>query len=236
MAWETLLVDGTGLESVPGVSIADWSGVLASGAQDSESFEAPMVRGAVGFVAGELKPYSFDVPLIVTGADVSAVHSSLSALRALFWGTVTLTRRVSYTGPVNRSQTARAVLAGFSVQMDGTTAARVSLALMNVDGCWYEASPVAASASGTLTVPGDTPTPNATLTLASGASIALPGSSLSYSGTGTLVLDGLTWEASSGQPGGVTHAGSAYPLLFMPGDNTLTITGTASVSVYGAWR
>lgn len=234
--WETLLVDGTDVESL--AVIADWSGVLSSGSVAADPVTVPGRRGAV-YTPGELEPYTFDVPLIVTGADTGEVYEKLSGLSALLdstRGPLTVGRRVTL-GAAQTTQEARcAVVSGWSVQLVGTNSARVSVAFMNLDGCWYSSAAVNASASGTLAVPGDIPTPNAVITLASGASIALAGSSVSYSGTGTLVLDGLTWEASSGDPGGVSHSGAVHPLVFLPGDNAVTVSGTASVAVKGAWR
>lgn len=246
--YEALYAGATDIESL--CVISDWSGVASSGSVGGDPVSVPLRRGAY-YVAGEREPYTWDLPLSVFAADVSALHTKLSALSALLdtsLGALTLTRRMSYTAG-NHEQEARSILpAGWQPVYTGTTAARLALAVTNLDGCWYAktAATGTITGSGSITVPGDIPSANATVTLSGGTNqkVALAGSWVQWTGstlTTAVVIDCLNWTATQGGAdvsGYLTHAGAATPLLFLPGANAVTLTGggTAALSVKGAWR
>lgn len=245
--YESLYAGATDIESL--AVISDWSGVMSSGPISGEPVSVPSRRGAY-YVAGEREPYTWDLPLSMYAASLPALHTKLSDLSALLAGPVTLKRRVSFTAG-NTEQEARSVISGgWQPVYTGTQALRLSLAVTNLDGCWYSvtATTGTVTGSGSITVPGDLTTANATVTLSGGTDQRVTlgnGSWVQWAGsTGTtaVVIDCLNWTATQGGAdvsGKLSHGGGPVtPLLFSPGVNTVTVTGggSAALSVKGAWR
>ena len=247
--FETLLVGGTDIASL--AVITDWSGVMSSGPVGGEPVTVPLRRGAY-YAVGEREPYTWDLPLSVVADDLPSLHSKLSSLAALLdtsRGAVTVTRRVSYTGGNVEQEARSALVSGWSPVYTGTNGVRLPLAVTNLDGCWYSATAATGtvSGSGSIVVPGDLPTARATVTLSGGSGQRVTlgsGAWVEFSGSSAtpVVIDCFEWTASQGGAdvsGLLSHGGGPVsPLLFLPGSNSVTVTGggSAALSVQGAWR
>ena len=147
---------------------------------------------------------------IVAGATRAAYHQALKDLGKLVLNggqTFTLSRTLATTGTPTHTATARYLGGLEQVEALSNRVGRVAFDVLLMDGYWYDATATTAgtiATSGTVTVAGDAPTQNVTLTYSVGAGSQRV-SNAAFPGLGRLTL--------------------------VPGQNVLTVTGGGNVVV-----
>lgn len=135
----TLLVDGTDLHSLTGVSVVGFMDLYAPGTRRGSNDVIPGARGQVG---AELpyEAYTFHIPIQVKGATREAMVANLRAVGTLLAGTnglVTLERRLAKVGGGYDAYTAAGqVVTAFSINLFNFALARTELQFVNLDGAW----------------------------------------------------------------------------------------------------
>jgi hypothetical protein len=240
--YETLLFDGVDVK-VPGVrSIEVWDGALATPRLRGGDLRLP---GRDGEKPVDDLPFEADevgVGLTLDGTDRTVFNDVFRALRRMVNvdGTVTLTRRLSYTTGDEEHTCLARYMSGLNPALTAAmTATRLALVMKNLWGLWY--GPQVIIADGTHTVLGDARTRWMTVTFSGGVNPEL---------TNTTTGDVLGW---TGSPGGsdvvvdvseltATRAGvdvsaamswqpRTFPMTLRPGPNTLVLTGGGAVSI-----
>jgi hypothetical protein len=141
-AYDTLLFDGTDLQSVSGVSVTDWSGLAAPGIRRGSHDTVPGRPGQVG-ARLPYDAYNFGVPVMLHAASNFARLAVLKALTAALAGTDglgTLEWRQDDGAGGYVSLTAAGqftALNGFALLRPDT--ATTELTFTNLDGAWKTA-------------------------------------------------------------------------------------------------
>lgn len=240
--YETLLFDGTDIK-VSGVqSIEVWDGVLSTPTGRGDDEHIPLVDGDV-YVEKPFDAHPIGIGLVLTTGSRTLFNDTFRTLRRLAKvdGTVTLTRRLSYTaGNEEHTCTAR-YLSGLDPALSSAMAdGRLALVMKNLDGLWY-GTPVTIG-TGTSVVLGDVRTRKITVTFTGGTNPTLTnsttGDTLTWTGAvggtpvivdvanmiatrgGTDVSSGLSWAV-----------GKVFPMTLKAGSNSLSLSGGGSVSV-----
>lgn len=151
---DTLLINGTDLKSLPGVVLADLSGLLAPGRRRGEDLRIPGRNGVIGVADLPYAEYSFDVQIRVLPHNVDGsipdgvqarrakMLANLSAVAVLLSpGLVTLTRRVSDGASSYAEHTAAGrFVDGLQAALYNPVTGRTVLQFINLDGCWRDSS------------------------------------------------------------------------------------------------
>jgi hypothetical protein len=236
---DTVSVDGTDLATL--AIITDVSGAIAGPAPANAPIVLPHRRGGI-YVASEMQPYSWDLPLAVVAASRAALASALASLAALLDShqeSHVFTRSV---GGVTATSVGMLVSA-WQPQIRGEFTALLPLTVMNLDGCWYTTSDSeTVTTSGTVTLPGTLASSRITLTLSGDAgpqtvAVTETTTSVTFSGASdvnNVVIDVESMTATRNAidvSGLLSHSGAAQGLIMLPGANTVTLTGGGSVDV-----
>lgn len=185
--------------------------------------------------------------LVVGGEDGSGGDSvqqflaNWTGLKALTWranAARTLTRRLTLPGGTVEASSPCTLVSLPQAAMQGAKACTTVLDFKLLNGYLYGTSDVTITSPGTVTVTGDARTAHLVVTMAAGTlTNTTTGAVLTYSGSGTAVIDVLNWTASNGADvsGDVSWPAAGHDLWFDldPGSNVLT--GTASIAYRPAY-
>lgn len=141
---DTLLIAGTDLQTITGVTITDLSGLLAPGLRRGNDDTIPARAGALRADL-PLDAYSFTIPVTVSGTDWAATVNNFRALATVLYndgyGKFQMTRRLAKVGGGYDAHTAKGRFTGFAntTIVHGTEhAIDVDIQLLNEDGCWLD--------------------------------------------------------------------------------------------------
>lgn len=150
---DTLLINGTDLQSIAGIVVEDFSGLFAPGRRRGDDIPIPYANGATGVPNLPYEAYTFDIPVVVLESDGSGNTPStdygrraqmIANLRSVATaigttGLVTLTRRLANAGGTYDSHTCSArYLDGLGMELLNYHTGRTVLSFLNLDGCWYD--------------------------------------------------------------------------------------------------
>jgi hypothetical protein len=138
---DTLLIDGTDVDALPGVIAVDYiDGLFAPGTTRGDDDEIPRRDGAVGAPNLPRAKYLITVPLWVSGATTADLNTSLAALGPAVRGTtglVTLTRRLTTSGGhVDHTAAGRFATGLTPTGERNHEAVALQLQWYNLDGAW----------------------------------------------------------------------------------------------------
>lgn len=238
--YETLLFDGTDIKTAGVQSIEVWDGVISTPSVRGDDERIPLVDGDL-YVEKPFDAHQIGIGLVLTTAGRTLFNDTFRTLRRLCKvdGTVTLTRRLSYTsGNEEHTCTAR-YLQGLDPTLTSAMAdGRLVLVMKNLGGLWY--GPAVTIGTGASTIAGDVRTRKVTVTFTGGTNPALTNSTtgdvLTWTGAvgGTpVVVDVANMRATQGASD-VSSALSwtkTFPMTLCAGSNTLALAGGGSVSV-----
>jgi hypothetical protein len=241
---DTLRIGATDVSTLAVIESLD--GVMSGGPIDAEPVVLPLVQGGY-FAAGELHPYSWDLPLGIHRETRGEVYQALDALAALVdsrRAPLAMTRVVTYPGGEAEHTSTAMLASAWQPTFLGTKAARIVLVFTNLDGCWLSGTVTTTgiTSSGTVTLPGTQPSSRATLTLSGDPgpqTVAVPATGTSVTFSGASDVDPVTVDVATltatrdgtDVSGLLSHAGSQQGLILTPGANTVTLTGGGSVDV-----
>lgn len=148
---DTLLVDGTDLASITGLTINDLSGLHAPGTRRGGNLTYPGVDGDV-YVEKFYAAYSFDVLVTLEPLNGGGVYPSTDTARRaqllanlrdleglLNVGLVTLTRRFAAVGGGYTDHTCNGeYVAGLGINYLNAETGRTVLQFVNLDGYWSD--------------------------------------------------------------------------------------------------
>lgn len=141
---KTLLVDGTDLRTLDGVTITDRN-LVSLYAPATRRGQHDVIPGKRGQLGAELAvdAYTFTVPVAVTGTDEADLEQNLSVLASTVaggstGGLVSLARRLAKVGGGYNTHTASGAFAGFAnFNVPGPLDIEVDLQFINLDGAWF---------------------------------------------------------------------------------------------------
>lgn len=238
--YETLLFDGTDIKVAGVRTIEVWDGALTTPTLRGDDLRIPGRDGEDDVDDRPFDAHPVGVGLTLTTTSRTVFNDVFRTLRrmAKVDGTVTLTRRLSYTSG-NEEHTCRA---RYSSGLDPTLTAamadgRLALVMKNLDGLWH--GPAVTIGAGASVIGGDVRTRRSVVTFTGGTDPTL---------TNTTTGDVLSWEGSPGagvvvdvEDFTATQAGvdvsdglswgRTFPLTLRAGSNTLVLTGGGAVSV-----
>jgi hypothetical protein len=148
MTADTLLFDGTDLQSLTGVVVGDLSGLFAPGTRRGDHDTIP---GRPGQLGAELPydAYSFSIPITVLGDTRFEMLTRLRAVGAALAGTGglgVLERRLDDGAGGYDAHTANGQFASFNTfSLLNPKTGQTELTFVNLDGAWFD--------SGAPTVP-----------------------------------------------------------------------------------
>jgi hypothetical protein len=238
--YETLLFDGTDIKTAGVQSIEVWDGVLSTPSVRGDDEHVPLMDGDL-YVDKPFDAHQIGIGLVLSAGSKTLFNDTFRTLRRLVKvdGTVTLTRRLSYTaGNEEHTCTARYVSGLDPTLSSAMAVGRLVLVMKNLGGLWY--GPAVTIGTGASTVTGDVRTRKLTVTFTGGTNPTLTntttGEALTWTGAvgGTpVVVDVGNLSASQG--GTDVSAGlswtKTFPLTLRAGSNTLSLAGGGSVSV-----
>lgn len=150
---DTLLVDGTDLSTLTGVTITDLTGLFAPGTRRGADDVIPGRRGQVGAQL-PYDAYAFTIPVLLDDGYPTGGGLALNLRRGVFLshlrtlataldgtnGLVTLTRRLTSTdGTGYYTHTAAGRYVGTTaIAMLNPAAGTTELQFVNLDGAWYD--------------------------------------------------------------------------------------------------
>lgn len=143
---DTLLVDGTDVQSLTGIIVTSLE-LWAPGDRKGENVHTSGRRGAIG-VPKVYAEYEFSVGIVVEGTSRYDMITNLNAVGAILdgdGGLVTLTRRLSTSGGHVDHTAAGQFNSGLAAAILNEVTGQTELSFTNLDGCWF--------ASGAPTVP-----------------------------------------------------------------------------------
>lgn len=140
---DTLLIDGTDVEALPGVIAVDYiDGLFAPGTTRGDDDIIPGRRGQLGVGGLPLDRYLITVPLWVSGANTATLNSNMAALGLVVRGTgglVTLTRRLTSSGGhVDHTAAGRFATGLTPTGERNHEAVALQLQWYNLDGAWWD--------------------------------------------------------------------------------------------------
>lgn len=136
---DTLLVDGTDLQSIAGIIVTNLDGLLAPGTRKGENVPISGRRGVIG-VPKVYDAYEFGVGIRVEGDDRAAMLATLATLSAVLdgdGGLVTLTRRLVSGSSYVEQTAAGEFVDGLQVALLNGWTGDTELQFVNLDGCWF---------------------------------------------------------------------------------------------------
>lgn len=141
-AYDTLLFAGTDIQSIAGVLVNDWSGLMAPGVRRGSHDTVPGRQGQLGAQL-PYDAYNFAVPVTILGASNHARLTILKALDAALRGTGGLGQlewRQDDGAGGYVPLTAKGQFASFnSFQLLRPDTAQTELSFVNLDGAWQTA-------------------------------------------------------------------------------------------------
>jgi hypothetical protein len=238
----TVLIDGTDIRSAGVRLLRGWEEALAVPDLRGDDITVSDSDGDTWVDERPFSAFTFNLPLALRGSSQATFNDARRALARLVKpdGTITLTRRLPFTGgDEDHTATGRYVGGLQPSQMYAMIDGDFTLSLKNLSGLWYGPS-ATVSATGAVTVLGDVRTRRMVITLTGGTNPTLTntttGDSLTWTGTvgGTpIVIDNQTITALQGATnvtGALSHS-RTYPMTLKAGSNTLALTGGGSFSI-----
>lgn len=241
MAWDTILIDGTDVETATRFAV-DHDGFHGTPPMRGELPTFPGVDGETN-VDQPFGPTVFPLQLMLLGEDVTTANDEMRTLRRLCkpGGTVTLTKQMAFTSG-DESHIATGKLRNILVSQPSPESFLAVVEFSILEGVWYGTSTSTTSLSSGLNTPnigGDVRTKNMTITLTGGTTPQLvnntTGFALSFNGAmgSPVVIDVLNATATQGATDVsdlLTHT-QGLPFALAPGTNQIALFGFGSGSI-----
>lgn len=239
--YETIKIDGTDIKD-PGVRLLRiWEDVLDTPELRGEDLVVVDSDGEDEVDDRAFEPFVVNIGLTLRGGTNAGFNDAYRALRRLAKvdGTVTMTRRMSFTSGDEEHTCLARYAGGLEPTTFGMIEADLTLSMKNLDGLWWGPS-TAISASGTVAVLGDVRTRRMTVTFTGGTNPALTNSTtgdvLTWTGTvGGTPVEIDVEEMTAFQ--GVTNVSGAlswtrtFPMTLKAGNNSLSLAGGGSFAI-----
>jgi hypothetical protein len=142
----TLLFNGTDLQTLTGITVTDFSGLVSPMQRKGDFDSIPRRRGVLG-VSRVLDAYTFPVPILVDGDTEAEMWTNLMAAWDVLKGTGggglgTLERRLDDDGSGGSytSYTARGAVLSLGWDLLNRETGQTEITFENLDGAWKNAA------------------------------------------------------------------------------------------------